>query len=141
MKAAWRVKEQLQTLLATGSLADAVIGKDRLQGLVERAAQPETNRLWRTTCGWRKEIDILIVTGATTAKLGANNTAIKHIKRTVRGFTNARNYKTLILFAQCRQDSGMNSHQGRTLTMNCPPSFLGCYQFKWPAASCLLPAV
>jgi hypothetical protein len=26
-----------------------------------------------------------------------NNTAIKHIKRTGRGFTNARNYKTRIL--------------------------------------------
>jgi transposase len=97
LQAAWLVKEQLRTLLATGSLADAAAAKDRLQGLVERAAQPETNRLWRTICRWWKEIEVLIVTGATTAKVEANNTAIKHTKRTGRGFTNAHNYKTRIL--------------------------------------------
>lgn len=97
LQAAWRVKEQLRALLATGSLADAAAAKDRLQALVEQAAQPETNRLWRTVCRWWKEIEVLIVTGATTAKVEANNTAIKHIKRTGRGFTNARNYKTRIL--------------------------------------------
>jgi hypothetical protein len=85
------VKEQLRILLAIGSLADAAAAKERLQALVERAAQPETNRLWRTVCRWWKEIEVLIVTGATTAKVEANNTAIKHIKRTARGFTNARN--------------------------------------------------
>lgn len=97
LQAAWQVKEQLRTLLATGSLADAAAAKDRLEALVEQAAQPETNRLWRTVCRWWKEIEVLIVTGATTAKVEANNTAIKHIKRTGRGFTNARNYKTRIL--------------------------------------------
>jgi transposase len=97
LQAAWLVKEQLRALLATGSLADAAAAKDRLQVLVERAAQPETNRLWRTVCRWWKEIEVLIVTGATTAKVEANNTAIKHIKRTGPGFTNARNYKTRIL--------------------------------------------
>ncbi|BAS11984.1 transposase [Arthrobacter sp. Hiyo8] len=81
LQAAWLVKEQLRTLLATGSLADAAAAKDRLQVLVEQAAQPETNRLWRTICRWWKEIEVLIVTGATTAKVEANNTAIKHIKR------------------------------------------------------------
>ena len=68
-----------------------------MQTLVEQAAQPETNRLWRAVCRWWKEIEVLIVTGATTAKVESNNTAIKHIKRTGRGFTNARNYKTRIL--------------------------------------------
>nr|WP_307362270.1 transposase [Pseudarthrobacter niigatensis] len=97
LQAAWLVKEQLRALLATGSLADAAAAKDRLQSLVEKAAQPETNRLWRTVCRWWKEIEVLIVTGATTAKVEANNTAIKHIKRTDRGFTNARNYKTRTL--------------------------------------------
>jgi transposase len=97
LQAAWLVKEQLRTLLATGSLADAAAAKERLHALVEQAAQPETSRLWRTVCRWWKEIEVLIVTGATTAKVEANNTAIKHIKRTGRGFTNARNYKTRIL--------------------------------------------
>jgi transposase len=90
LQAAWLVKEQLRTLLATGSLADAAAAKDRLKELVERAAQPETNRLWRTICRLWKEIEVLIVTDATTAKVEDNNTAIKHIKRTGRGFTNAQ---------------------------------------------------
>ncbi|MGC7153056.1 transposase [Paenarthrobacter ureafaciens] len=85
-------------MLGTGSLADAADAKDRLQALVEKAAQPETNRLWRTICRWWKENEVLIVTGATTAKVEANNTAIKHIKRTGQGFTNAGNYKTPILW-------------------------------------------
>ncbi|GAB3523552.1 transposase [Arthrobacter monumenti] len=74
-----------------------VLGVVDVQPLVERAAQPETNRLWRTVCRWSKEIEVLIVTGATTAKVEANNTAIKNIKRTGRGFTNAENYRTRIL--------------------------------------------
>ncbi|MET1154685.1 transposase [Arthrobacter sp.] len=53
-QAAWLVKEQLRTLLATGSLADAAAAKDRLQTLVQQAAQPETNRLWRTVSGGGK---------------------------------------------------------------------------------------
>ncbi|MEJ1194036.1 transposase [Pseudarthrobacter sp. CCNWLW207] len=77
--------------------ADAAAEKDRMQALVGQATQPETNRLWRTVCRWWKEIEVLIVTGAKTAKVEANNTAIKHIKRTGRGFTNARNYTTRIL--------------------------------------------
>lgn len=41
LQAARLVKEQLRALLATGSLADATAAKDRLQVLVERAAQPD----------------------------------------------------------------------------------------------------
>ncbi|WP_307097788.1 transposase [Arthrobacter sp. V1I9] len=48
--------------------------EDQLHKLVEKAAQPETNRLWRTICRWWKEIEVLIVTGATTAKVEASNT-------------------------------------------------------------------
>ncbi|GGH91086.1 hypothetical protein GCM10007170_06410 [Arthrobacter liuii] len=35
LQAAWLVKEQLRTLLASGSLADAAAAKDRLQALAE----------------------------------------------------------------------------------------------------------
>jgi transposase len=97
LQAAWKVKEQLRDLLRTGSLQDAAAAKDRLEVLVARAAQPETTRLWRTVCRWWKEIEVLIVTGATTAKVEANNTAIKHLKRTGRGFVNSRNYTTRIM--------------------------------------------
>ncbi|MGY4543929.1 transposase [Arthrobacter sp. UYNi723] len=97
LQAAWHVKEQLRTLLSTGSLEAADAAKSALADLVERAAMPETNRLYRTVCRWWAEIEVLIVTGATTAKVEANNTAIKHIKRTARGYRNPTNYKSPIL--------------------------------------------
>lgn len=40
---------------------------------------------------------MLIITGATTGKVKANNTAIKNIKRTARGYRDAANYKSVIL--------------------------------------------
>jgi hypothetical protein len=43
------------------------------------------------------EIEVLIVTGATTGKVEANNTAIKNFKRTARGYRNPGNYKSAIL--------------------------------------------
>lgn len=97
LRAVWQVKEQLRLLLRTGSLEDAAAAKKVLEELVKAAARPETNRLYRTVCrGW-KEIEVLIITGATTGKVGDNNTAIKNIKRTARGYRNAANYKSVIL--------------------------------------------
>ncbi|WP_427016756.1 transposase [Pseudarthrobacter sp. P1] len=97
LKAAWEVKEQLRYLLRTGSLADATVAKDHLEQLVKESNQAETTRLWRTVCRWWKEIGVLIVTGATTGKVEANNTSIKHIKRTGRGFINGANYTARIM--------------------------------------------
>ena len=65
--------------------------------LVEDAGRLETNKLYRTICRWWNEMEVLIVTGATTAKVEANNTGIKHIKRTARGYRNAGNYKSVFL--------------------------------------------
>lgn len=84
-------------LLRTSSLADAAAAKEDLKVLVEAAARPETNKLYRTVCRWWKEIEVLIVTGATTGKVEASNTGIKHIKRTARGYRNPGNYKSVIL--------------------------------------------
>lgn len=97
LKAAWDVKEQVRALLRVGSLKDAQRAREKLQELVRTAGLPETNRLWRTVCRWWNEIEVMVVTGATTGKVEANNTAIKNIKRTGRGFTNSTNYKTRIL--------------------------------------------
>jgi transposase len=97
LEAVWKVKEQLRVLLRTGSLAEAAAAKDDLKILVVAAARPETNKLYRTVCRWWKEIEVLIVTGATTGKVEANNTGIKHIKRTARGYRNPGNYKSVIL--------------------------------------------
>ena len=97
LQAVWKVNEQLRALLRTDSLADAAAAKEDLKVLVEDAARPETNKLYRTICRWWNEIEVLIVTGATTSKVEANNTGIKHIKRTARGYRNAGNYKSVIL--------------------------------------------
>lgn len=97
LRAVWKVKEQVRTLLRTGSLEDAAAAKTKLEELVMAAARPETNRLYRTICRWWNEIEVLIITGATTGKVEANNTAIKHIKRTARGYRNPANYRSVIL--------------------------------------------
>lgn len=97
LQAVWKVKEQLMTLLRTGSFEDAAAAKAELEKLVKAAARPETNRLYHTVCRWWKEIEVLITTGATTGKVEANNTAIKNIKRTARGYRNSANYKSVIL--------------------------------------------
>ncbi|WP_427130536.1 ISL3 family transposase [Pseudarthrobacter sp. S9] len=97
LQTVWKVKEQMRALLRTGTLAGAEAAREELKVLVEAAARPETNRLYRTVCKWWPEIEVLIVTGATTGKVEANNTTIKNIKRTARGYRNAANYKSVIL--------------------------------------------
>ncbi|MCH6471815.1 transposase [Sinomonas sp. 5-5] len=81
LKAAWEAKEQLRALLSSGSLEEAGDHLWILEGLVGATPTPETKRLLRTVTRWWAEIEVLIVTGATTAKVEANNTAIKNIKR------------------------------------------------------------
>jgi transposase len=124
-----RVRKRLSTVFANddapGKLQAAWLVKERWCGCRERppAGPGRTGRAagnepaWRTVCRWWREIEVLIVTGATTAKVEANNTAIKHIKRTGRGFTNAQLQDAYPL-AQCRQNSGMNIRHGRTFTTN-----------------------
>ena len=92
----WEVKEQVRTLLRTGSLEDAELAKEHLEYLVKESVQPETTRLWHTICRWWNEIEVLVVTGATTGKVEANNTSIKNIKRTARGYRNRNNYTSVI---------------------------------------------
>lgn len=91
-----RFKEQLRVLLRTGSLQESAAAKAELQRLVILSDRPEARRLHRTVCLWWNEIEVLIVTGAGTAKVEANNTAIKRIGR---GYRNARNYRTCLTSA------------------------------------------
>jgi transposase len=81
----------------TGSTEHAAAAKAELEKLVKAAARPDPNRLYRTVCRRWKEIEVLIITGATTGKVEANKTAIKNIKRTARGYRNPDNYKSIIL--------------------------------------------
>ena len=61
------------------------------------ADMPETTALYETVVAWWDAIEVLVVTGATTAKVEAANTGIKNIKRTGRGFRNPENYRMRIL--------------------------------------------
>jgi transposase len=61
-----------------------------------------------------KEIDVLIITGATTGKIEANNTAIKNIKRTARGYRNADIYKSVSLLRSAVRAAALRSFQGST---------------------------
>ncbi|MFB8370965.1 transposase [Pseudarthrobacter sp. NPDC055928] len=108
----WKVKEQLRTLLRTASLEDAATAKTELEELVKAAACPETNRLYRTVCRWWKESEVLIITGATTGKVEANNTAIKNTKRTARGYRNPANYKSILLLRSAVRTAALHSSQG-----------------------------
>jgi transposase len=97
--AAWGVKEQLRTLLTSGSLAQVHEEKMRLGAFVLTANMPETDRLWATIDAWWEAIEVLIVTGVTNARTEAANTGIKQIKRTGRGYRNPANYRARILLA------------------------------------------
>lgn len=95
--AAWGIKEQLRTLLACGSLADAHEEKMRLGYYVMVADMAETWRLWETINAWWTEIEVFLITGVTNARTEAANTSIKQLKRTGRGYRNAEHYKSRIL--------------------------------------------
>ena len=63
----------------------------------------KAKRLLHTVKRWWNEIEVLITTGATTAKVEANNTAIKNIERTGRGSRNPEDYRSRILLRRAAQ--------------------------------------
>ena len=103
--AAWGVKEQLRRLLASTTLAEVAEQKMLLGLYVLAADMPESNRLWATVDAWWDAIEVLIVTGVTNARTEAANTAIKHIKRTGRGYRNPAHYRARILLASAARSA------------------------------------
>lgn len=97
LSAAWGIKEQLRRLLNTDTLVQAWDERMRMGYFAQIANMPEATKLYDTVVAWWDAIEVLIVTGATTARVEAANTGIKNIKRTGRGFRNAENYRTRIL--------------------------------------------
>ncbi len=95
--AAWGVKEGLRLVLASPSLDQARDAKQRLEGWVKDADTDETTRLWDTLNAWWPAIEVFITTRVTNARTEAANTAIKHIKRTGRGYRNNQHYQARIL--------------------------------------------
>lgn len=97
ISAAWGVKEALRIMLKTTDIKDLPATRDFFARQVAAADMPETTRLWKTVNKWWPEIETLIKTRVTTAKVEAANTMIKNIKRTARGFRNPVNYRARIL--------------------------------------------
>lgn len=108
LQALWRVKEQAQgaaTRQFPGRRSRSRL-KEELKVLVEDAGRPETNKLYRSVWRWWNKSEVLIITGATTGKVDANNTGIKHITRTAGGYRNAGNYKSVIFMTGAVRTAG-----------------------------------
>ena len=95
--AAWGVKEALRLILACPTIEAARAAKARFAAWVAIAATDETDRFAATITAWWPAIEVTIATGVTNARTEAANTAIKHIKRTGRGYRNSDHYQTRIL--------------------------------------------
>ena len=95
--AAWCVKEALRLILACPTIEAARAAKARFDAWVAIAATDETDRFAATITAWWPAIEVNIATGVTNARTEAANTAIKHIKRTGRGYRNSDHYQTRIL--------------------------------------------
>jgi len=95
--AAWGVKEALRLMLSATNPARVDERKAFFERQVKAAAMKETDRLLATVNKWWPEIQTLLATRVTTAKVEAANTMIKNIKRIARGFRNPTNYQSRIL--------------------------------------------
>ncbi|PYI63902.1 ISL3 family transposase [Arthrobacter livingstonensis] len=95
--AAWGVKEALRLMLSATNPASVEDRKIFFERQVKAAAMKETDRLLATVTKWWPEIQTLLATRVTTAKVEAANTMIKNIKRIARGFRNPTNYQSRIL--------------------------------------------
>lgn len=117
--AAWGVKERLRMLLATTDLDAADHARGMLGLSVVSADMPETWKLWNTINAWWDEIETFIETRVTNARTEAANTAIKHIKRTGRGYRNHDHYKARILLRSARQTRRRSPLNQQATTFNC----------------------
>ncbi len=97
LAAAWGVKEALRLMLSATNPASTKDRKAFFERQVKAAAMKETDRLQATVNKWWPEIQTLLATRVTTAKVEAANTMIKNIKRIARGFRNPTNYQARIL--------------------------------------------
>ncbi|MDN5901296.1 MAG: ISL3 family transposase [Brachybacterium sp.] len=77
LSAAWGIKEQLRRLLATDTLAQAWDERMRMGYFAQIANMPEATKLYDTVVTWWDAIEVLIVTGATTARVEAANTGLE----------------------------------------------------------------
>jgi hypothetical protein len=78
LRASWLVKERLRALLATGSLADAAAAKDPAADPGPTGSSAGNEQALADGLPVWTEIEVLIVTGATTAKSEATTPRSTH---------------------------------------------------------------
>ena len=91
------MKEALRLMLSNNNPASVEDRKAFLERQVKATAMKETDRLRKTVTKWGPEIQTLLATRVTTAKVEAANTMTKNIKRIARGFRKPTNYPSRIL--------------------------------------------
>lgn len=117
--AAWAVKEHTRILLACKNIESAATARRHLGIAVLAADMPETWTLWNTIDAWWEEIETFIATGVTNARTEAANTAIKHIKRTGRGYRNHDHYQDRILLRSHRRTRRRPTLNQQDTTLKC----------------------
>lgn len=112
LAAAWGIKEQIRTLVASSTLDDLDTAHQYLREYVALADIPEVSTLLATVHRWRNEIEVTTITGVTNARTEAANTMIKNIKRSARGFRNPTNYCTRILLVSAARTQAARTFIG-----------------------------
>lgn len=116
--AAWGVKEALRLILASPTIEQARAAKTRFDAWALAADTDETDRFAATITAWWPAIEVTIATGVTNARTEAANTAIKHIKRTGRGYRNNTHYQTRILLRSAHR-ARQHRLTSQGTTVNC----------------------
>lgn len=120
--AAWGVKEALRLLLSSANPASVQDRRAFFERQVTAAGMKESDRLMAPVTKWWPEIQTLLATRVTTAKVEAANTMIKNIKRTARGFRNPINYQARILLRRWHEFISAGRYSPRTAKKR----LLGC---------------
>jgi transposase len=95
--AAGGVKEALRLILTSHTIEEARAAKTRFDAWVAISDTDETDRFAAPITAWWPAIEVTIATGVTNAKSEAENTTIKNINRTGRGYRNNAHYQTRTL--------------------------------------------
>ena len=94
---AWAVKEQLRSVYACRSLAEARAELEIFYELASSAGTPEVARLARTIRRWEREVLNFFVTGRTNARSEAQNLITEKLRRVAHGLRNFDHYRLRLL--------------------------------------------
>ena len=94
---AWAVKEQLRSMYAATTLAEARIELATFYEYAVDAGTPEVARLARTIKRWEPQVLSFFTTGRTNARSEAQNLITEKLRRIAHGLRNFENYRLRLL--------------------------------------------